>query len=235
MHSVTRFALVCCLAPALATSFARAGIVSISGQMELLSPAPPSVYSGMLESNEFIRVYSERSNVTLSSALTVNVVHPGVTTTYQPQPPAGGVNPGTLAAGTVVNTYFAHFDPIGEDMPGTVSLTGSLTLSEDILGLMVFKDGLNVTDLAFGAPGTIYGADPLHPNRGLEANGGNGPPDTITLSGDFHTLTIDLVFAGTGIDEIRVFATPEPHSLAIALLGGLLFLRRERCQLDRRG
>lgn len=203
-----------------------ADIISFSGDVDILPSAPISVMNSALESDEKIRVFAERSGIELSQPLSVNILQPSLTTTYMPNPAASGIDPGDIPASSTVNSYFVHFDPIGEDKPGTISLAGSLTFSEVILGLMVFKDGLDATDSEFGAVGTLYGAVSPFLNRGLEDNGGNGPPDTVTLFADAHTLNIDVVFAGTGIDQIRVFTAPEPQSLFLVLVGALVTRRR---------
>ncbi|MCH7813780.1 MAG: hypothetical protein IID40_07140, partial [Planctomycetes bacterium] len=181
-------------------SGANAGIVSVTGPIEVLPTPPASVAPGALATNGLIHAFVEREAVQLGNDLVVNILQPGSTTTYHPDRfDLASVDPGVLPAGTTVNCYLFHHNPATGAMtigPGTV------TFSERILGLILFPDDLDATDAALGAPGTVYG--PYTGNRGLGTNA-SYPDDVLTLSGDGHTLTIDNLWTSGPIlvDQLR--------------------------------
>jgi hypothetical protein len=100
--------LVAGLATTLTAGVASAAITGYTGDIELVDP-PSSVQLGAFESSENLRVFTERENVTLATDVAVNVFRSG----------------GKIPAGTRVNSYFVHFDPVG----GSISafFRGTLT------------------------------------------------------------------------------------------------------------
>ena len=79
------------------------------------------------------------------------------------------VDGGTIPAGTQVRCRLLHFD--STDSAITQQASGSVFLSEPLLGLITTGAGLDTSDPICGAPGTVYPASGLAA-RGLEQIGG---------------------------------------------------------------
>ena len=217
-------AALACLVP----SPVRAQTVVSSTGVHLLSSAPPSVVEGQITSNTQTTAFQEMQDVPLANALGVDISTPG---TYNSAHP---LTPGTIAAGSKVNSFFFYSDPQNNNKG--VGFTGSLTFDSDILGLIVRVNSLNQTDPVLGASGTTYptGA-PADTDRGLEITGTG--PDSVTLSADRRTLTYNFNTAQF-VDEVRVVtsAAPVPEAsttvsfgLLLALgLGGLVVAAKRR-------
>jgi hypothetical protein len=190
---------------------AHAGIVSVTGNGTLID-APASVATNVgLESNSTAFVFSEQSGFTLSSPATVDITASG---SY---PTAASLTPGSIAAGTVVDSTYFHFDPVGTNDSLRYNVT--IEFNADILGLAILDGTLTGTDF-LGAPGTTYVAN----NRGLELN----RQDLVSVAGRTVTIT---GLASTASDDFRIItsAVPEPGSLALvglALTGAALASRR---------
>ena len=122
-----------------------------------------------------------------------------------------------------VGSFLLHADRVGSE--GEVTMNGTVTFDESILGVMVTPSLLDSSDALLGAAETTYpGA--TH-NRGLE-----NLNDLLTISSNLHTLEVQF-FHSTQIDQIRVITTgiPEPNTLSllsIAVLGLLTHGRRRR-------
>jgi hypothetical protein len=171
----------------------RAAVLSTTPNIEVLPSPPERVYTGALESDSFIRAFAERKAVVLPGAVFMNVTKPGY---YAKEEDFTGCG-GHLAAGTVVDSYLLHVDPVDTH---SVSLEGSITFDRDILGLAVFSKRLRRTDSLLGAPGTNYGGGTT-PQRGMEFGG-----DRIWLSEDRRTVSIKMNVANWR-DELRVVTT----------------------------
>lgn len=185
---------------------ARAEIISISGDIETIAP-PSSVQAGDLESDDVIRVFQEWETFLLPEDIEVDITEPGTVTN------ADVPSVGTIAAGTFVDVFFLHSDPIGSTL---IELSGSVTFNRDILGVIISNERLDASDDPLGHPGTLYptGLD----NRGTAVN--SEMFDSITLSSDLRTLSVDMR-VGSVIDQVRVLTAPipEPSSLALSGLG----------------
>ena len=190
----------------------RAGPI-LSGQVIQISPPASDVQGSDPTSNTTAFIWSERTNLTLASPIAVNMTTLGTANggnSYQP-------SPGTVAAGTVVDTYLLHSDPVS----GTQTYAFSVTFDRPILGIIDTISGLAATDAALGSPTTTYpGAST---DRALEN------PDVLAwVSSD--GLTANFTTAGF-VDEVRILVSaaappppptvPEPSSLALLSLGGL--------------
>jgi hypothetical protein len=197
---------------------ALAGIVSTTGAVETVTP-PADVRLGAFENDTVVRVFVEKQGHTLALHLAADITAPG--TSPLPADPANlNLSPGTLLSGTMVDSFYLHFDPTGP----SDRLEGSLVFDRDVLGLMTLADALTGSHGELGVAGTIYGSGPLehvHPEF----------PDFVTLSDDRRTVSFSIN-AGMGHDSIRVVtsAVPEPGTALLLGLGGatLLAARRRR-------
>jgi hypothetical protein len=198
---------------------ALAGIVSTTGAVEVVSP-PADVRLSAFENDSVVRVFAERQGHTLATNLAADITVPG-TSPLPADPTNLNLSPGTLPSGTVVDSFYLHFDP-----PGISDrLEGSLIFDRDVLGLMTLANALTGSHVELGVAGTIYGSGPLehsHPEF----------PDFVTLSDDRRTVSFSIN-AGMGHDSIRIVtsAVPEPGTALLLGLGGAALLaacRRQR-------
>lgn len=177
------------------TCAATAAITDVAGSVKRIR-APASVERGVLESNTEIVVFREVQESTLISDVFVNATAPGF---YD----ATGM-PVTefIPAGTVVDSYLLHFDPIGQPGPDPVSLGGTISFSGTIIGVIFKTNELLLSDAELGAHGTIYG-DAI--SRGLETSG----PDFFTIAPDAKDITV--LFNARGVfDEVRIITMHSP-------------------------
>lgn len=164
-------------------------IKSTSETIKVIEP-PKSVELEQKTSNEFIFAFQERE-ITLESDLQVDITKPGK---YGPNSSLEEVlTPGKIKKGTKVTSYFLHFD--GED--SDVEQSGSITFSQEILGIIVTDSKLDATDDILGATDTAYPTN-------LDARGQDvGGQDSVTLEEDRRTLKVkSSVFGST--DHFRV-------------------------------
>ncbi len=159
-----------------------------------------------------IRLFAEQTGVVLAEPLGVDLSEPrSVTAEAQ-------LVETMLAAGRTVSSYFLHFDP----RDGLARrLGGTVTFDRPILGVIALSTSLTASDAVLGNPGTIY---PASAERGAEFMPQTGGPDSITLSSDRRTFSVDLGVTagvdGTNVDQVRVVvdgAPAEPPSDVLLL------------------
>lgn len=171
--------------------------VSSSGAVQLI-PAPPSVQQGALENDTQIQLFGERRGVTVSSAVGVDVNAPGNYSSV------AGLSPGSVSAGTIVDSYYLHADPVGISGNVVQLQAGEATFPTDILGLIVLDPSLSASDSALGVSGTLYPAG----GRALELG---SPTDTAILSADRRTVTLHLSNS-SATDDVRVITAANPNT-----------------------
>jgi PEP-CTERM motif len=218
MNTRRRFGVAVLAVAAVAPLLAGAGPVSaapiLSGQIVQISPPPSDVQGSDPTSNTTAFIWSERTNLTLASNIAVDMTTPGTANTGNGYLPS----PGTVAAGTVVDTYLLHSDPVS----GSQTYNFSVTFNSPILGIIDTISGLATTDAALGSPTTTYpGAST---DRALEALDTLDWVSSDGLTAHFNTSTF--------VDEIRILvsatapppptnpAVPEPSTFALLALGG---------------
>ena len=218
MHSSARTlsTFIMIVAFSVVTGRAQAGIISTSGAVVVIPP-PADARTGHFENDHAIHAFAEQQNVALPHVVSVDVSQPGSTTT-------GGVltlSAGTIPTGTLVSSYFLHFDDVGT--PQTpVEAIGSITFNSNVLGIAVVFGTLNATDAMPGLPTTIYASGDSA--RGFEPPGIPGA-DFLILSTDRRTVTVDLQNVDKS-DDVRIItaAVPEPSTLSLlaVALGALV-------------
>jgi len=192
---------------ALATVFTPAG-ATVNGHcgdviVGSLKPGK-NLREGGLESPD-LHLYSERTNVALSSTVAVDFKNVGL---YNEPSDLPSVKP-SLGPGTRVNSYLLHSDPIGQP-PKTVRTT-TLGFTTDIIGVMIIGTTLTEPNAhQLRAPGVTY------PNvtSGLElSTSGNGDYARLVNA---RTLAISFK-TSNAIDEVRIItrgSTSSTTSLA---------------------
>jgi hypothetical protein len=174
----------------LVSASARAEVVSTGGAAVEIAP-PPSVEIDVLQSNTEIRVFDERQAVTLGDPLAVNISAPGI---YDE--PAD-LTPGTIPAGTVIDSHLIHYDIIFEG--AAINATGSATFDGRILGVILGDADVDASDF-LGAPGTAY------PPAGVQFRGAElDENDLIEVGCD--TIRVELESFQV-LDHVRVITAP---------------------------
>jgi hypothetical protein len=193
------------------TTSSSAAIVLTTGDVVEIA-APASVATNQNESDTNIHVFAEQAGVVLGSPLDVDMTAPD--TIFDP--PTGG-SPGTIPAGTTVNSYYLQLDPVS----GSKRLKGAVTFAEPILGVIAISDpALGGDKLSpsnvLGAPGTTYPAPA--PSVGLEAS-----TDNLRLYSS--TLALDMV--ANVVDHVRVITAPlaPPDPTEIGSIGKKLAIK----------
>jgi K319-like protein len=173
---------------------ARATIDAVSGQIELLPTAPPSVLFDALQSDSTMFAFAERQQVVLSAPLAVDFTQPG---TYAL---GTDLQPATIPAGTVVNSQFVSSNEATKPC-GTCArqFEGTIHTDSPILGVILLSQTLDASDY-LGAPDTHYPTG--LPGRKLELN--VNQEDTVIEEIDRHTLVIHSEIRLQAADQVRI-------------------------------
>lgn len=193
-----------------------AGIASTTGGMLEIFP-PVTFLTGATESSTKIFILDEGIKATTAD-VEVNCYVPGV----------HGDTPGPyliIPAGTVVNSYLVHFDPLGA---GFATVSGSVFFDpgEMIIGVQTHTPLLYTTDAMLGHPLAGY-PGVFDAFRGFETLPGI---DSMTLPPTMDSASFTL-FAELGVDHARIITLPVPEPstfAALAALATLSAIRRRR-------
>jgi len=199
--------IVVASALALAAGTSHAIIVASGGSTAVIAP-PASTALGALESNTDAWAFNEVQRFTLTTPLAVDATTAG---TYDSN---ASLTPGIIPAGTMV----IYSDPVG----GAESVyEGFVRFSQPIIGIIIFRAGLNGSDAILGASGTTYADNAA---RGLELSA-NADRFVITLS----RFEVRYNFRTSGAtDDTRVLTIPAPGAASLAAIGALAIFRRRR-------
>jgi CSLREA domain-containing protein len=181
---------------------------------------PSSVVGEELQSNDTIMAFIESQGTPLDGDLAVNAIEPGVydneASILDGWTRADSFSNGLIVPdGTLVDSYYIHFDPLGfgsvPNLP--VAVSGVITFEEEILGVIFLSEHLEHSDY-LGSELTTYrsnvvNCDPIEPGCGTPANGVeiHAEHDVVTIQPDRKTLILDLT-AYTPGDNIRVVTAP---------------------------
>ena len=194
---------------------ARAAVVSYSDAIAAAN-LPSTLTEGAWESSSNLYLFAEGQNVALAEPLAVDVMHSGTYDDFRL--PALLPYGGSIAAGTIVDSFLLHFAPLGQPKKSEgVTLNASITFAGEILGLLLRNPTLVAADSAFGH----FAAYPDSGQRGPDR-----AEDVITLSADRRTLTVSLS-EWNDLDQFRIvtMAVPEPATWTLAALGFIIVLR----------
>ena len=154
--------------------------------------APPSVVFNDFESNTKIYMFTERTNYDLPTQITVDITDSGYYSNNYARTSS------VISAGTTVDSHFVFFDPVGSQ---NSTVTGSITMSAEILGIICTRGSLDATDDVLGKPGTNY---PTGQNaRNFENNA-----EIITLSEDRRTIIIHRWHSTFPGENMRIITLP---------------------------
>ncbi len=156
-----------------------------SSGIEVLSSPPADVAVGALESSDSFRVFLE-SQFVVSGGFDVDHAAAGLIDSE------GALVPAQIADGQRVKSYYVHLDPVG-DGGGGATLSGAITFTAEILGVLVLNESMNDTDGTLGAGGTFYDVD-----GALELM-----PDSFEIAANRRTITVNAT-ASSSRDRMRV-------------------------------
>jgi hypothetical protein len=200
---------------------------SVTGTVGITETTATDLTAGQVESDSQAFYLVEQQGVTLGSDLSV-----GAAGTYDQanQPTFAG----SIPAGSVVDSYLLHFDPVGSSGGSQQTVLGSITFDQAVLGVIFSRNagpngeiGLNATDDSvnfFGLAGTTY---PTGSGlRGIFDDASDGY--SFFASGN----TLSFAFSGlnNSLDEIRVLvdstgavsAIPEPIHYMMMVVSALI-------------
>ena len=204
-------------------SMAWGAIVGTTGAITVIEP-PPSVAKNDLQSDLYVVAFYEVQMKTLARSLDVDIVNSG---TYS-ETSSPGLSPGTVSAGTTINSYYLSADSLSGGGGLSAIFDGTITFSDQILGVDVLSETLDAGIDRLGADNVLYPY--TRANSGLEITpsaGGSGL-DTITLTPDRHTIVIHFLGA-TNTDQVRIItAVPEPTSIALLGVGAAVLISCRR-------
>lgn len=179
-----------------------------------LAGAVSSLAMGQAEENS-VQVFAENLNVLLAQDLAL----------------VGG---GVVSAGTRVNSYIVHFDPIGRSSTPVWEGKGSILFDEMVLGVIYANDGgtapyslLTNSDNIVGLGSNFYEADTAQRKFEVTSN------KWIDIASSGTGVDLNL-FTNSSMDEVRIITqavpVPAPGALLLGAAGTSLvgYLRRRK-------
>lgn len=209
---MNRFTTISLLAVAGLSASSNAAITGVTGMATWLGTPPVNAQQFNL-TGLTAYCWDEQTGVSTAAAM-VNLQANG---TYTGPAPFTGVLAGTF------DSHFIHFDP----SPNGATVTGSVTFSGNIAGVIYDGTFLSLTDGLFGAGGTAY--DTGNPLRSMLGS----VPGSNVLTINNNVLTFTLMTGVPGqinrMDEVRVLTVvPAPAVASLLGLAGLISTRRRR-------
>ncbi len=172
------------------------GVSRTTGSVRFVHPGPPWDLTEHRDDNDII-VFPEAERIQLREPVGVDSVEPGEL--LREQTTAGY----SVASDTTVRSYLLQFNPATRNPNEKTVLTGAITFSHPIAGVIWDANRLAQTDSVFGAEASQYD----FPGRGIETPRFVRPAgvgrDRIFLSEDRLTLSLRLN-CSVHLDQIRV-------------------------------
>jgi len=150
------------------------GSSNVEGPVQLEADMPGSLVFNSEESNSVARLYQERAGFTLPTDISVDANSPG---TY-----SGRGSGGSIPAGTVVDVFYLHFDPVGRQRAEIYN--GVIRFGGTILGIIYTRGNLDATDGTLGKPEVQY-------PTGQGARNFESGADIVTLTEGMDTFIIN--------------------------------------------
>lgn len=181
------------------------GTPRFEGDIRYESTMPGDLRNQQTEA-DVILLWLERSGVRLTADFEATFTGQGYHDSFTPVPAQA------LGRDVVVDSYFIHMDPPGKVGPDGVFSRYQAVIRFDrpVIGVIATSAQLADSHALLGLPGVRYGsASDWSPEAGVDVSGlerSSFNPmikDTVTLSEDRQTLTLDL-FGGQAIDQLRV-------------------------------
>jgi len=200
------------------------GSVATKPNVRQIDPPESAVYDHQLEDNKAIQGWWERVNYVLPSDVTVDISEPG---RYTKRRQTVKVIP----AGTMVNSFFTHYDRVGKSP--SVTTSGAVTFGTDIIGIICLDAALDATDDVLGYPGTTY-----HTGRGSR---GFENVEVAVFEQDRRTFTMEHYQITSPGEEVRIltltggegsYAMNNQVSGSIPRMGQLLLVEYEKHVAD---
>ncbi|HUT08854.1 MAG TPA: DUF1559 domain-containing protein [Thermoguttaceae bacterium] len=164
------------------------GSSTVEGPIQLEADMPGSLVFNSEESNSVAKLYQERAAFTLPSDISVDASSPGTYT-------GSGGSGTTIPAGTPVDVYYLHFDPVGKQRAEIYN--GVVRFGGSILGVIYTKGKLDETDGTLGKSGVQY------PTGQSSRNFENGA-DVITLTEGMDTFVINRFQSTFPGENVRI-------------------------------
>ncbi len=171
---------------------ARGEIIGSTGAVVIVDP-PADARVNELESDTEIFVFVENLDMVAPDNIPLNIENAGILTDTDAQ----SLSPSRVDAGTMVSSYFVHFDRIGRTEE-YISAEGSLTFDEEVRGLIVLSHSLEASHAMVGVPTTLYSNNPVELDT---------PGQYLSISDDRRTVSFKI-FVNLVADDIRIITSP---------------------------
>ncbi len=175
--------------------------VSVSGNITYSEDLPPSLAFNVYEDDDIVFLFKEQSGIELTSDVDVDLspLDPPAEQQWGPMPTCED-SPGTIPAGTVVDSYLLHFDPTA----GSVWAYGvEMNFSGDVLGIIITDANMTGSDSECAADGVTYPDSQW--SRSFDCH--TGRTETVIVSGDMKNVFMDL-FVGGVMEQARILVAP---------------------------
>jgi hypothetical protein len=201
---------------ALASTQAQSAIISTTGAASLVVPPfGTSLVEGQTQSNNSVFVFDEQENIDVTTPFGIDVRN--ISGTVQGTGVGGTVNlsPATIVSGNISSAFF-HFDPNQRQVGTPLTLSGSVTFDQEIVGIITETETLDGSDFLGLSDVTYPTGAPENDRRGLGwgLNDGDFGDEFITISADKKTLEFSFT-ALKAIDQLRVITSANPGDVGV--------------------